>query len=616
MKVALKAALEQAVIALGADSSADSSADNVDIPVQDVPDNKSGDYGSPAAFALAKKLKKNPVEIANGIIANLKLPSGIASVEAVGPYINFHVDQSAFVQQVIASNLRAEPRGQKMIVEHTSVNPNKEAHVGHLRNIVLGDSIARILKADGYDVEIQNYIDDTGRQAAESLFAIDYFDAKYDGSKKYDHWLGELYVELNKVKNTVSEEEQEKIEAGVVEIMHRLENGELRDKVIEILNANLETYWSLGAEYDLLVWESDVVDCGFMDAGLAILKNSDYVSTPSDGKFKDALIMDVSEFIPGLEESNVVLVRSNGNAMYVCKDIGYHLWKVGALKGLKAERFAEQPSGKVLYTSSSAGVESLDDQSFGGGVKVVNIIDIRQRHPQEIVKTALKLADDATGGDVHHHLAYEVVKLEGEDMSGRKGITVAIDTALEGAIERAKTTIQEKNPDLANSDEIARQVGLCALRFGMIKSEATRIIDFRWEQALNLQGDSAPYIQYAHARACSILRATEGVDISKADWSKVGDLELGLAKMIAKVPEVIASAAREFAPHIVAQYALELATSWNSYFNHKDENGNPDTRVLDSEEGLKEARVLLVMKVRDTLAYMLGVLGIAAPQEM
>ncbi len=608
MKQALKVALEKAVANLG--------AEGVDVPVQDVPDNKPGDYGSPAAFALAKRLKKNPVEIANDIVANLELPKGIARVEAVGPYINFFVDIGSFVQQVIASDLKAKPRGQKIVVEHTSVNPNKEAHVGHLRNIVLGDSTARILRADGYDVEVQNYIDDTGRQAAESLFAVEYFGAKYDGSKKYDHWLGELYVKLGKAKESGSEEEQEKIEAGVVEIMHRLERGELRKEVIEILNSNLETYWSLGAEYDLLVWESNVVDSGFMDAGLSILKNSEYVSTATEGKFKDALIMDVSEFIPGLEEPNVVLVRSNGNAMYVCKDIGYHLWKVGALKGLKSEVFATQPSGKVLYTSSVTGEVDPDGQSFGGGVKVVNVIDIRQRHPQEIVKTALKLSDDARGADVHHHLAYEVVKLEGQDMSGRKGITVAIDTALEEIIKRTKETIHEKNPDLANSDEVARQVGLGALRFGMIKSEATRIIDFRWEQALNLQGDSAPYIQYAHARACSILRAATDVDISKADWSKIGELELALAKTIVKVPDVIALAAKEFAPHTVAQYALDLATSWNGYFNHKDDEGKPDTKVLDSEEGLKEARVALVMKVRDTLAYTLDVLGIAAPQEM
>ena len=608
MKQALKVALEKAVAKLG--------AEGVDVPVQDVPDNKPGDYGSPAAFALAKRFKKSPVEIANDIVANLELPKGIARVEAVGPYINFFVDIGSFVEQVIASDLKAKPRGQKIVVEHTSVNPNKEAHVGHLRNIVLGDSTARILRADGYDVEVQNYIDDTGRQAAESLYAVEYFSAEYDGSKKYDHWLGELYVALGKAKAIGSEEEQEKIEAGVVEIMHKLERGELRNEVIEILNSNLETYWSLGAEYDLLVWESNVVDSGFMDAGLSILKNSDYVSTATEGKYKDALIMDVSEFIPGLEESNVVLVRSNGNAMYVCKDIGYHLWKVGALKGLKSEVFATQPSGKVLYTSSATGEVDPDGQSFGGGVKVVNVIDIRQRHPQEIVKTALKLSDDARGADAHHHLAYEVVKLEGQDMSGRKGITVAIDTALEEIIKRTKETIHEKNPDLANSDEVARQVGLGALRFGMIKSEATRIIDFRWEQALNLQGDSAPYIQYAHARACSILRAAKDVDISKADWSKIGELELALAKTIVKVPDVIALAAKDFAPHTVAQYALELATSWNGYFNHKDDEGKVDTKVLDAEEGLKEARVALVMKVRDTLAHTLDVLGIAAPQEM
>jgi arginyl-tRNA synthetase len=223
----------------------------------------------------------------------------------------------------------------------------------------------------------------------------------------------------------------------------------------------------------------------------------------------------------------------------------------------------------------------------------------------------------------HHHLAYEVVTLEGQAMSGRKGITLSIDEVIEEAVKRVKAIILEKTPNLANIDVVAKQVGVGALRLAMLKSEAKRIIDFRWEQALSLQGDSAPYVQYAHARACKILRdaTSASLSVANADFSKLGGLESKLAQSVTKFPDVIGSAARDYAPHIVTQYALDLAAAWNGYYNHKDANGKPDTKVLDTENlakhpGLSEARLALVQKVKETLAASLSLLGIEAPEEM
>jgi arginyl-tRNA synthetase len=637
----VKQALQTAVI----DALAKLAVSSIDVAIQDVPGDKPGDYGTPVAFTLAKSLRKNPATIAQEIVSHLQLPAGIAKAEAVGPYINFFVDAGAFVKSVIENDMTLpkqakfevenpqslnsqstvqdfQPR--KVIVEHTSINPNKEAHVGHLRNICLGDAMGHILKAAGYEVEIQNYIDDTGRQAAESLFAVDYFNAQYnntqrDGLKKdgqgqkYDHWLGELYVKLQKFKETDSE----KIEAGVREVMHRLERGELRDKVSEIVRSLLQTSYKLGVEYDLLVWESDVVQSGFMAQGLAILKNSQYVSQPTEGKYAGALTMDVSTFIPGLEESNIVLVRSDGNAVYVAKDIGYHYWKAGMFEGLKFETFDTQPSGKILYSSAPNGDLHPAGHAFAHGDDIINVIDARQAHQQQIVKAALKMSDDPKDHELHH-LAYEVVTLEGQAMSGRKGITLSVDEVIDEAIKRVKAIILEKTPNLANLDNVARQVGVGALRLAMLKSEAKRIIDFRWEQALSLQGDSAPYVQYAHARASKILRdaATAGLSVANADFSKLGGLESKLAQAVAKFPDVIQSAAKDYAPHVVTQYVLDLAAAWNGYYNHKDANGKPDTKILDAEFGLCEARLALVQKVRDTLGRGLALLGIEAPEEM
>lgn len=598
-------------------AAADLGAQVEDAPVQTVPAGKPGDYGSPLAFTLARELKRNPAQIAAELVERLVLPEGVARAEAVGPYINFFMDAAWFVEHTVQSPDAGGGSDRRVVVEHTSVNPNKEAHVGHLRNIVLGDSVSRILRQRGDSVEVQNYIDDTGRQAAESIFAIEYFGAEFDGSRKYDHWLGELYVRLGKAKET----DPETIEAGVSRTMHRLERGELREEVARVVRSQLETFWSLGASYDLLVWESDVVGSGFLDAGLEILTSGGHAFTPDDGKYRGALVMDVSEFLPGLEEPLVVIKRADGNAMYVAKDIGYQFWKVGLFEGLNFEVFTEQPDGSLLYTSSPEGEHQPGGREFAHADQVINVIDTRQSHPQAIVRAALALSGTEEGLKAHgnsHHLAYEVVTLEGQAMSGRKGITLSIDEALAEAVRRARAVIVEKNPSLANADGVAEQVGLGALRFAMLKSEARRIIDFRWDQALSLQGDSAPYVQYAHARACSILRAAEaaGVDAAAADFSQVGELEVKLAQEIARSVEVLEQAAQELAPHVVAQYALDLANAWNSYYNHKGADGKPDTSVMRAPEGLREARLQLVDSVRRTLAWSLGLLGIAAPQEM
>src|SRR5690554_113712 len=559
----VKQAIEQALIR----AAASLGASITEAPVQAVPEGRPGDFGSPVAFALAKQLKRNPAELASQLLDATELPAVIDRAATVGPYINFFVNPGEFVKLTVRPPADIERNGRKVVIEHTSVNPNKEAHVGHLRNIVLGDSVARILKAAGADTEVQNYIDDTGRQAAESLFAVQYFGEEYDDlEEKYDHWLGRLYVRLGRAKET----DAEAIEAGVSDTMHRLERGELRSEVERVVRSQLETFWALGARYDLLVWESDVVGSGFLDRGVSILTDGGHARRPDSGKYAGALVMDVSEFLPGLEESDVVIVRADGNAMYVAKDIGYQFWKVGLFEGLKYGTFAEQPGGGTLYTSSPEGSEQVAGRQFAHADQVINVIDTRQSHPQAIVRTALALSGTPEGEAAYrnsHHLAYEVVTLEGQPMSGRKGITLSIDEALAEAVRRARAVILEKNPGITDPDSVARQVGLGALRFSMVKSEARRVIDFRWEQALSLQGDSAPYVQYAHARACSILRAAEeaGIDPADADFAQLGPLEARLAREIGRAGEVLDAAARELAPHTVAQYSLELANAFNSW---------------------------------------------------
>jgi arginyl-tRNA synthetase len=340
LKAHLKTAVEHAARTLGA---------SVDAAIQETPAGKAGDYGTPAAFLIARALGGNPAQIAAQLAQTVELPQGIRKVEAAGPFLNFFVDAGAFVHGVVEKPFEMPRLSGKVVIEHTSVNPNKELHVGHLRNVVLGDSMARIFRAAGHTVEVQNYIDDTGRQAAESIFAVNHYGLQWNGEQKYDHWLGEGYVRLN------ADPAKAELEPGIREIMHRLEAGELRAEVEKVVHAHLDTCFRLGARYDLLNWESDVVGSGFLSKAMGILEGSRYTSHPTEGKYAGAFVMDVSEFMPGLEEPQVVLIRSDGTAMYAAKDIGYQFWKFGLFEGMKFRPFTTDPDGHTVWTSAPDG---------------------------------------------------------------------------------------------------------------------------------------------------------------------------------------------------------------------------------------------------------------------
>ncbi|KEF35083.1 arginyl-tRNA synthetase [Deinococcus sp. RL] len=607
LKAQLKAAVERAAADLGAP---------VDAAIQDTPAGKPGDYGTPAAFQMAKALGQNPAQVAAQLAQKVQLPAGIARVEAVGPFLNFFVDVGAFVRGVVETPFALPPRPDKIVIEHTSVNPNKELHVGHLRNVVLGDSMARIFRAAGARVEVQNYIDDTGRQAAEALFAVSHYGRVWDGVQKYDHWLGEGYVRLN------ADPQKPALEEGISAVMHRLEAGELRAEIEQVVRAHLETCFRLGARYDLLNWESDVVGSGFLARAMNLLEGSRYTSRPTEGKYAGAFVMDVSEFMPGLEEPQVVLLRSDGTAMYAAKDIGYQFWKFGLFEGMRFKPFITDPDGNTVWTSAPDG-EPDTERRFGHADEVINVIDSRQDHPQTVVRSALGVAGETEKKERSVHLSYAFVTLEGQTISGRKGIAVSADEAMDEAERRALAVLQSINPDLAareDAREIARRIGIGAVRFAMLKSEPTRTVDFRWEQALALQGDTAPYVQYAAVRAANILRraaeAGYATDGTGADWNALPDVDLILAKQVARLPEVVAQAVRIHSPHVVAGYALDLATAFNAWYNAKDKAGKPATNVLQSPAGLREARLALVGRLRRAFEDTLDLIGIEIPAAM
>ncbi|WP_243030949.1 arginine--tRNA ligase [Thermus altitudinis] len=588
---ALEEAIHQALKELGLD---------LRLKVAKAPKDKPGDYGVPL-FALAKELRKPPQAIAQELKARLDLPPFVEEAIPVGGYLNFRIRTRDLLGEALRPKGPFPKREGLVLMEHTSVNPNKELHVGHLRNIALGDSLARILDYAGREILVLNYIDDTGRQAAETLFALRHYGLSWDGKEKYDHFAGRAYVRLHQ------DPEYPNLQGGIEEVLHALERGELREEVNRILLAQMATMKALNAHYHLLVWESDIVRAGLLEKALRILEQSPHVFRPQEGRYAGALVMDASPFIPGLEDPYFVLVRSGGAATYYAKDIAFQFWKMGLLEGLHFQPYPN-PYYPALRTSAPEG-EAYTPRAR----ETVNVIDVRQSHPQALVRAALALAGHPELAQGAFHLAYETVLLEGRQMSGRKGLAVSVDEVLEEAERRALAIIQEKNPEHPAKEEAARMVALGAIRFAMVKTEPKKQIDFRYAEALSFEGDTGPYVQYAHARAHSILR--KAGEWGEADLAQATPYERELALALLDFEEAVLEAAEEKTPHVLAQYLLDLAASWNAYYNAKEE-GRPATPVLTAPSGLRELRLGLVKSLQETLKTGLFLLGIPAPEVM
>ncbi|SDF19810.1 arginyl-tRNA synthetase [Thermus arciformis] len=570
------------------------------LKVAKAPKDKPGDYGVPL-FALAKELKKPPQAIAEELKGRLRLPPFVEEAIPVGGYLNFRLSTEALLKEALKERKPFPKREGLVLIEHTSVNPNKELHVGHLRNIALGDALARILAYAGREVLVLNYIDDTGRQAAETLFALRHYGLTWDGKEKYDHFAGRAYVRLHQ------DPEYERLQPAIEEVLHALERGELREEVNRILLAQMATMHALNAHYDLLVWESDIVRAGLLGKALELLEKSPHVFRPTEGKYAGALVMDASPFIPGLEDPYFVLVRSGGAATYYAKDIAFQFWKMGLLEGLRFRPY-ENPYYPGLRTSAPEG-EAYTPKAR----ETINVIDVRQSHPQALVRAALALVGHPELAQGAFHLAYETVLLEGKQMSGRKGLAVSVDEVLEEARKRALAIVEEKNPGHPNKEEAARMVALGAIRFAMVKTEPKKQIDFRYAEALSFEGDTGPYLQYAHARAHSILRKAEAW--GSPDLAQATPYERELALALLDFEEAVLEAAEEKTPHVLAQYLLDLAAAWNAYYNAK-EGDRPATPVLTAPPGLRELRLELVRSLKETLRTGLGLLGLPAPEVM
>ncbi|WP_456396552.1 arginine--tRNA ligase [Thermococcus sp.] len=603
-----------------------------EILFDDTPSMEFGDFATAVSFQLARVFRRAPRMIAGEIAEKIKekLPESIEKIEVAGAgYINFFLNYEVFGRELVKEILEKGDsygessigEGKKVIVEHTSVNPTKPLHMGHARNSILGDTMARIMKALGYDVEVQNYIDDLGVQFAQVFWGytnlgIEDVEANVD---KLDHKLGLLYVKVHRML-----EENPEVEREIREIMKELEHGESeiaergRKLAEACVKAQMETTYRLNIAYDLLSWESDIVKSGIFEEAYAKIEQNENFEWAEEGKYRGAFIMKLGRLFPDMENPDMVLIRSDGTATYTGKDIAYHLWKFGLLSADMLYKIWDKKANHETWTTARDGQRMPG--RFGNADIVINVIGAEQKYPQQAVKHALKLLGHEREAENFHHLAYEhVVRPEGS-FSGRKGTWVGftVDEVLNEAVQRARKLVEEKNPSLSEEEKekIAEAVGVGAIRYNMIKYSPEKIITFRWEDVLNFEGESAPYIQYAHARCASILRKAkgEGLEIGvielleRASFAELNEREKELIKLLAEFPEVIKLAGRDIKPHLLAWYANELASTFNRFYMVSP--------VLRAEEGIREERLLLVMATKQVLKNVLELMGIEAVERM
>ena len=591
-----------------------------------------GDVSSNISFLLAKQLKKSPRDIAQLFSENYEKSHNtlvLKSEAHPSGYLNFFANWEKLNQLILSeSNLDTfgfvELGNQStIVVEHTSVNPNKALHIGHIRNIIIGDTISRILRKADYKVNVLNYVDDSGLQVADILVGFTHlgFNQESPDGKKFDHYCGDdVYV-----KTTQKYEEDSSLEEIRKNVLKDLEDessetAKLADIVTrKVLSNQLETCWNLSVYYDCLNFESQIIRSGLWTGIFEKLKEMKLVEFENDGKNTGCWVIRGD----GKEEDKIV-VRSNGTATYIAKDIPYAAWKLGLLDDpFYYEKYPkDQPNSQKLFqTTLNSGDTSKENFS---GSKVITVIDSRQTRLQKIITELMGKFKSVP--DAYVHLGYESVTLSSDtaktlgletdgkqtQMSGRKGLYVSADSVYDLLKERTIQETTKRHPEIDSSEiqNIAHSISVGTLRYEMIKQDLDKMITFDLSKSLSLEGDTAPYIQYTFARATRILEKSKRTTSIDIDFSLLSDkTELNLVKNIGLFGISVRDAAHNFSPKVIARYSHDLAVSFNSFYEH--------TKVLGiGDEKLENARLCLVNSFKITLEKSLDLLGIVAPNKM
>jgi arginyl-tRNA synthetase len=549
---------------------------------------------------------------------------------------------------------------EKVFIEHTSVNPNKTMHIGHLRNSVLGDTVARVLKWNGFSTEVCNYIDDTGLQVVDVVTALLYLDppfykggsdfkviwGKVPTNQPFDYFCWDLYARFQNelVKNPSLPEKREEILHKIEEGFHPIA-GLAKELATKIVQSHLDTVAQLSIFYNLLNWESDIIGRGFWEATFELLKEKGALRFETGGPNEGCWVVPfggIVETAEGMKSLDKILVRSNGSVTYTGKDIAYQLWKFGLLKkDFLYKRWGSQADGEMLWTTAKEG-EPGDQLSkkFGHADRVINVIDTRQSYPQQVVIESLRQMGFEKEANQSIHLAYEVVNLspqaarllgveENEEkkayaMSGRSGTGVKA----KDFIQMVKQKVREK-ADHPLEESVASALASAAIRYYLLKFTLESQIIFDFDEALKTTGDTGIYLEYAHARACSILRKAKeqkidpqskkvGVD-SYRDYVPIQltETERGLLDALSKFSSSIVKTGKTLRVSQLAEYAFDLATSFTNFYEHPDPGADVQTPFIHlRDEGLRTFRLSLVKAFQKGMANVLTLMGMPALEKI
>ncbi len=541
------------------------------LPLEYPPKRELGDLATPVAFELARTLRKAPRQIAQELAAALGTLEGVSRVEAApNGYLNIFLDRRTFTIQQLTTiddgRSAMDDRRSKAIVEHTAINPNKAAHIGHLRNSALGDTLVRVQQFRGVPVEVQNYIDDTGVQVADVVVGFRELEGKsleeiraIADSTRFDYHCWDLYARVTQWYE--DDKERLKIRAAA---LHDIEHGDNENAAIahfiatRIVACHLKTMARLNVDYDLLTWEGHILKLQFWARAFEILKERGAVYLQKEGKLAGCWVMRIEEDTADAaqvsdsgpqpvgqdadaekddEEREKVIVRSNGTVTYVGKDIAYQFWKFGLLgRDFNYTPFGTRQNGQVLW-STSADPGSSTHPAFGGAAFTYNVIDVRQSYLQKLLRQALRTLGYVEHAERATHFSYEMVALSPAtartlgyvaadavddkkgfvEVSGRRGQGVKADDLMDTLISRAETEVAKRNPEFSAAEHrrIAEMIAVAAVRYFMVKYSRTKIIAFDIDEALAFEGESGPYLQYAVVRAQNIfakLRERDGID--------------------------------------------------------------------------------------------------------
>jgi arginyl-tRNA synthetase len=635
------------------------------------PKTELGDLAFPAAFELAKLIKaatgekQNPRSIAEVLRSELEHFVFVDRIEIAGPgYLNVFYKRSQFFTENLArgatSGAGANSELPKVCVEHTSVNPNKAAHIGHVRNSVLGDTFQRILKANGKRVEVQNYIDNTGVQVADvvvgfmfinnmSLDAIKNLDKELaEAGKTFDFYCWDLYAKVGQAYRS-----DDSLKARQVEVLHLLEEGnnETAEIAEYVATRNVEcilkTMGRFSIQYDLLPRESEILHLHFWDKAFGQMKLRGVIHYASKGKHAGCWVMPY-ETHSGTDEheADKILVRSNGTVTYTGKDIAYQMWKLGILgMDFFYRKFETYPDGKTVWiTTANENEAATDAPEFGHGETIYNVIDTRQSYPQEVVRKGVAAIDPECGEKASVHLSYEMVALSPSaaeelgfvlsdedrgrtfiEMSGRKGLGVKADDLLDRLVQNALAEVDSRHPGTAEGEKlkIAHQLAVGALRYFLLKFTRTTVIVFDFKEALSFEGETGCFCQYSAVRANSIFRkleqsgespraiitSTPDFDLSAVLNGEHGNDIWELLMLASRLEETLRLAESQNEPAILAKYTFNLAKTFNLFYhNHK---------IIPEADGVKRGVLIAVADhVRRSLTDALATMGIEVPEKM